>query len=265
MNTNTYTRGETTMTNHSTDPSMRKTARIAGLLYLVIIVAGIFAQFAVRSSLIVADDPTATADNIMASEGLYRAGIAADLVMIMSDVALALAFFVLLRPVSQSLSLLAAFFRLAQATVLGINLLNLFFALQLLSGADYLAVFDADQANALALVFLDAHATGYRLGLVFFGFSILVLGYLLARSGYFPRILGVGMIVASVGYLVDSFASVLLSNYSDYETIFGVVVFAPAIIAELALCVWLLWKGVTIRPQGAHSPAPTTQAETLGA
>ena len=265
MNIKTNALGKNDTTTHLADPSLRNTARIAGLLYLVIILAGIFAEFMVRSSLIVSGDAAATAENIMASEGLFRIGITSDLIMIMSDVAIALLFFVLLKPVSNTLALLAAFFRLAQAATLGINLLNLFFALQLLGGADYLGTLSADQSNALALMFLDAHATGYRLALVFFGFSILILGYLLVKSGYFPRILGVGMIVASFGYLIDSFANFLLPNYSDYEAIFNLVVFAPAFIAELSLCLWLLRKGVNVQQQDKGISLNTTQAEGLGA
>jgi hypothetical protein len=265
MNSNTYIPGVIDMTNRTAEPSLRKTARIAGLLYLMIIVAGIFAEFAVRSNLIVAGDAAATADNIMASEGLFRLGIAGDLIMIMSDVALALVFYVLLKPVSNVLALMAAFFRLAQAATLGINLLNLFFALQLLGGADYLGTLGTDQSNALALMFLDAHATGYRLALVFFGFSILILGYLLVKSDYFPRILGFGMLVAAFGYLIDSSASFLLSNYGDYEAVFSVVVFAPAIIAELSLCLWLLWKGVKVQQRGESTYLNTTQTEGIGA
>jgi hypothetical protein len=227
--------------------SNKKTARVAGLLYLIIIIAGIFAEFFVRQSLIVPGDATATADNIMASEELFRVGIASDLIMIICDVALALTFYVLLKPVSNSLSLLAAFFRLAQAAILGINLLNLFFVLQLLSGASYLAVFGADQLHALVLLFLDGHSIGYSIGLVLFGLSLFVLGYLVFKSGYFPRILGVLLIVASLGYLIDSFASFLLPNYENYEAIFALVVFLPAFVGELSMCLWLLVKGVKVQ------------------
>lgn len=247
MNPNTYALGGFEMTNRIADISPRKAARVAGLLYLIIIIAGIFAEFFVRQSLIVPGDAVATADNIMASEGLFRLGIAGDLIMIMSDVTLAVVFYVLLKPVSSSLSLLAAFFRLAQAAILGINLLNLFFVLQLLSGADYLTVFGADQLDALVLLFLNGHSIGYAIGLVLFGLSLLVLGYLVFKSGYFPRILGVLLIVASLGYLIDSFASFLLPNYDDYETIFALVVFLPAFIGELSMCLWLLVKGVKVQ------------------
>ncbi len=237
------------MTNRIDNTSQRKAARVAGVLYLTIIIAGIFAEFFVRQSLIVPGDAAATANNIMASEGLFRAGIAGDLIMIMCDVALALVFYVLLKPVSNALSLLAAFFRLGQAAILGINLLNLFFVLQLLSGADYLTVFGADQLDALVLLFLNGHSLGYSIGLVLFGLSLLVLGYLVFKSGYFPKILGVLLIVASLGYLIDSFASFLLPNYDDYEAIFALVVFLPAFIGELSMCLWLLIKGVKVQPR----------------
>jgi hypothetical protein len=243
----------------------KKTARVAGLLYLTIIITGIFAYFVIRGSLIVAGDAAATANNILASEGLFRVSIASDLIMIMCDVALALVFYVLLKPVSNALALLAAFFRLAQAATLGINLLNLFFALQLISGADYLTVVGADQLQAQAMLFLDAHGTGYAIGLVFFGFSIMVLGYLIFKSGYFPRILGVLLVVASFGYLIDSFARVLLPSYGNYEAIFTLVVFAPAFIAELSLCLWLLIKGVNVQGRDSSISLSTTQAEGMGA
>lgn len=98
--------------------------------------------------------------------------------------------------------------------------------------------------NALALIFLDIHGIGYSIALVFFGINCFVLGYLVFISGYFPRILGALLIVASAGYLVDSFAKVLLTNYNVYENIFNIVVFMPAFIGELAMCLWLLIKGV---------------------
>ena len=236
------------MTNRIAELSPRKTARVAGVLYLIIIIAGIAAEFFVRQSLKAPGDAAATAGNIMASEGLFRLGIAGDLMMIISDVALALAFYVLLKPVSNALSLLAAFFRLTQAAILAVNLLNLFFALQLLSGAEYLTVFGVDQLQALALLFLNSHSIGYSIGMVPFAFSLLVLGYLVFKSDYFPGILGVLLIVAAAGYLIDSFAGFLLPTYDNYETIFALVVFLPAFIGELSMCLWLLIKGVKVQP-----------------
>lgn len=236
----------------------KKTARIAGVLYFIIIVSGIFAEFFVRQSLVVPGDATATATNIMASEGLFRVGIAGDLIMIMSDIALALAFYVLLKPVSNALSLLAAFFRLVQATILGVNLLNLFFVLQLLSGAETFATLSADQLHSLASMFLTGHGIGYSIGLIFFGLSLFVLGYLVVKSGYLPKILGIMLLVAGAGYLIDSFASLLLPNYGDFETIFALVVFLPAFIGELAMALWLLFKGIDVPALEARALRPAS-------
>ena len=234
------------MVNRIADISPGKAARIAGFAYLIIIISGIFAEFFVRSSLFVAGNASATANNIVASESLFRIGIAGDLIMIMCDVVVALALYILLNQVNKSLALLAAFFRLAQAATLGINLLNLFFVLHLLSGADYLAVFGADQLHALVLLFLKGHSTGYLIGLVFFGFHCLILGYLIFKSDFIPRILGILLVFASLGYLIDSFANFLLPSYADYEMIFVFVVFVPAFIAELSFCLWLIFKGAKI-------------------
>jgi hypothetical protein len=100
--------------------------------------------------------------------------------------------------------------------------------------------------DASPLVYARVAGLGYLIGLVFFGFHCLVLGYLVFRSGYVPRVLGVLLIFASVGYLVDSFSRTLLSNYSEYEAIFTGVVFVPAFIAEASFCLWLLLKGVDV-------------------
>ncbi len=249
MSSNTLTLEKDKMKNNTNTASLFNIGRIAGLLYLTIIVSGIFAEFFVRQSLRVPGDASATAGNIMASESLFRLGIAADLAMIMSDVALALIFYVLLKKVNQSLSLLAAFFRLGQATILGLNLLNLFAVIQLLSRDSFLSTFEAGQLHSLAYLFFNAHGTGYSIAMVFFGFSILVLGYLIFRSGYIPKALGALLMLASVGYLVDSFAKFLMPNYASYEGIFTMVVFVPAFISELALCLWLLIKGLKVQPE----------------
>ena len=123
-------------------------------------------------------------------------------------------------------------------------------------GAGYLAVFGTDQLQALVLLFLKGHSLGYSIGLVFFGLSLFVLGYLVFKSGYFPRILGVLLIVASSGYLIDSFAGFLWPAYDDYAAIFALVVFLPAFIGELAMCLWLLVKGVKVQQWDNRAPAP---------
>jgi hypothetical protein len=222
--------------------SLRTVARIAGLLYLIVAVAGGFAQI-VRTIVLDSGDAAATAANVLDREWLYRLGFSSDVVAFSAEVVLALVVFVLLRSVNASLALLAAFLRLAQAATLGINLLNQFMVLLLLSGEDYLNVFDGAQLQALAQLFLEAHAIGYFIGLVFFGLHNIVLGYLVIKSGFLPKVLGILlMVVVSTGYTVDSFGNFL---FEGYPSILSVIVIAPAALVEFAFIIWLLVKGVS--------------------
>lgn len=229
-----------THTNSSNTHSLRQIARIAGVLYLIIIVAGMFGGLT-RESLLVSGDATATAENIIASEGLFRASILADLAMILADVAIGIAFFYLLKPVNQGLSLLSTGFRLAQAAALGINLLTLFIVLQYLNGD--MSAIGAESAETQAYVFFKAHGIGYNLALMFFATSILIQGYLVYISGYFPKLLGALLIVASAGYFIDNIASFILPNYADYADTFQMIVMV-AFPVELIMALWLLVKGI---------------------
>ena len=224
-------------------------ARLAGLGYLVIIVSGIYAEFVVRARLIVPDDAAATASNITAAEPLFRTALASEFVMLLCDVGVALALYVVFRSVSRNLALLAAFFRLVHAAIVGANLLNAYMPLLLLgSGLSSLGI---AQRQALALLYLEAHAYGYAVGLVFFGAYCLVLGYLVLRSRYVPRVLGVLLLLAAAGYLADSFARTLLSDYAAVESTFALLVFGPAFVAELSFALWLLVRGVRVPEERA--------------
>jgi hypothetical protein len=224
--------------------TLRLHARAAGAGYLVIIATGIFAEFFVRSSLIVRGDPAATAGNIADAAMLFRSGLAAELVMLTCDVFLAYALYVVFRGVSRRLALLAAFLRITHAAVVAVNLLFTWLPLQLATRTDYIAALAAESREAFGLLFLEAHAYGYTIGLVFFGVQCAVLGVLVLRSTLVPRLLGVLLLGASIGYLIDSFARTLLPAYADYEMVFTTVVFGPAFIAELSFALWLLLKGV---------------------
>jgi hypothetical protein len=232
------------MTRHTGETSPHLYARIAGILYLIIIVCGIFSEVFIRASLIVKGDAVATATNILASEWLFRIGFAADALMILSDVAIAVLFFVLLEPVSKTLSLTAAVFRLAQAVVLGINLLNYYAPLLLLNGDGVAAAFGTERMYSLVMLFLDIHSHGYDLGLLFFGLSSLILGHLIVRSDYFPGVLGYGLMAAAVVYLTGSFTRFLFPGFVSLIAPIYIVPF----IAELSFCLWLLVKGIRTRP-----------------
>ncbi len=226
------------------DISTKTLARTAGILYLVIIAAGIFAEFFVRGGLVIPGDAVQTAANIKEGNMLFRLGITADMIMILADVAIGVFFYFLLKPVNKTLALLAAFFRLAQAATLGVNLLNLLIVQHLLGGGEFLTSLGAGQVPAMVTLFLNAHSSGYLLGLVFFGVHCLILGYLMYKSGFIPKILGALILIAAFGYLLDSFANFLLPSYKEYQDIFMTLVFLPAFIGELALALWLVIKGV---------------------
>jgi len=193
----------------------------------------------VPSNLIVPGDAATTANNIMASEGLFRAGIVSDSVVFLIEIVITVILYVLLKPVSKTLSLVAAFARLAMTVIQGINLFNHFTALELLSGAGYLTVFEPDQLYALVLLFLNAHENVVLIWGLFFGLHLFVLGYLVYKSGYIPRFLGVLLVIASLCYLTQSFGNILLPQY---EEIFASVGLLSMI--ELAFPLWLLIKGV---------------------
>ncbi|MGM0877447.1 MAG: DUF4386 domain-containing protein [Bacillota bacterium] len=231
------------MTNGIAEKSPFVYARFAGFGLLLMFILAIFANFFVLESLIIPGDAATTANNIIANELLFRGGISSFIIVIILDVLVAWALYILLKPVNKNLALLAAWFRLIYTAIFGVALYKFLSVLQLLSGADYLTVFETDQLHAQVMLFINAFNNGWLIALVFFGFHLFVVGYLIFKSGFMPRILGILLIMASMGYLIDSFAKLLLSNYTDYETIFLLIVAVPGVIGELSLALWLLLKG----------------------
>ena len=175
--------------------SPRLKARIAGVFYLLTILTRMFVEIFVRNRLVVSDDAAATATNILAHEPLWRWGFAGDIIAFASYIALTALLYELFKPVNRSLSLVAAFFGLAACVVQAISSLFHLAPLVVLGGAPYLSVFTVEQLQALALVFLKLRAAAYHnIGLVFFGLYLLLVGILILRSTFLPRILGVLMV-----------------------------------------------------------------------
>lgn len=223
--------------------SLHKAAQFAGIGYLIIIITGIGANFFVLENLVVQGNADATANNILANETLFRIGIFSFIVMVIADLLVAWALYIFFKPVNNEISLLVAWLRLVNSTIFAIALYNLFSVLQLLSGADYLTAFNSNQLQAQVMIFLDAFNNTWLIGLLFFGMHLYFLSYLIIKSNYIPKILGVFLFIASVGYLADSFASFLLPNYKNYQEIFLLIVLVPGLIGELSFCLWLLIKG----------------------
>jgi hypothetical protein len=239
-------------------PNNKTTARIAGFLYLSIFIIAPLSLLYLPSTLIVPGDALATATNINDAASLFRIGIAGDAVLFMIEVALAAIFYVLLRPVNKTLSLISAFSRLGEAFIMGLNVLVHLFVLHLANSAEYLTAFDPNQVHALVELFLRMHDNGILVGQVFFGFHLVTLGILLYKSGYFPRVLGVLLMVASIGYLLESFGNFVLPKY---EEIYATVVILLAAIPELSFTLWLLVKGV--RPLQDDEPAPASPLQPV--
>ena len=203
----------------------------------------IFANFVVIGGLVESGDAVATAENIVESEGLFRAGLVAFTIVFVVDVVVAWALYVLFRLLSRDLSLLAAWFRLVYTVFLGVALIFFFVALQLLSGADYLAAFASGQVDAHALLAVDAFNYAWLVGLVCFGFHLILLGYFVVASGWTSRVLGYVLMVAGVAYIIDTLARAVVADYADFENLFLAIVAIPSVIGELWFTVWLLRSG----------------------
>ena len=220
-------------------------ARLAGLLYLVIIIAGLGAELGLRGPLIDFSNASGTAAEILAAPGRFRLAIAADLVMALSDAGLAILLYLIFRGVAPGLALSAMVFRLIQTVLIAASLMALLTAWLLLMSADQLT-----DAPALALVFLDLHGHGYDLGLVFFGVNNLIMGALVWRSDLFVNMFGAGLTIAGIVYLIGSGLRLFAPELSSE--------FAPAymltILAETAFCLrLLLQREPELKGTGAQS------------
>jgi hypothetical protein len=218
-------------------------ARAGGVLYLIIIAVGIFGELFTRGSLIVPGNAVASARHIADSIFLWRVGIAGDILMLMCDIGVMLVFYVLLTPVSRNIALFALLSNLVQTSVLVANKLNLLIPAFLLGDAEYLKAFTPQQLQALAYVSLRTHDIGFALGLIFFGMTCIALGYLIFRSAYLPKVLGMGMQLAGVCYIINSFALILAPGLAP--RLFPAILLPP-FIAELSTALWLLVKGVNL-------------------
>ena len=227
----------------TTTLSPQRYARFAGLLYLVIIIAGALGELMIRGSLVVGGDAAATAARIASASQLWRIGIAGDLLMHVCDVFVMWAIYVLLRPVSRNLALLVLLLNLIQTAVLVANKLSLLVPLLLLGDPVYAQAFNPAQLQAWSNLAIDLHGYGFGVGLIFFGFVLLVEGYLVRKSGFLPRVIGALLQVAGVCYLVNSIALLLAPDLAS--RLFPAILM-PSLIAELSFALWLLVKGVDV-------------------
>lgn len=223
--------------------SPRLKARIAGVLYLIVISGGIFAEIFVRGRLIVPGDPAATVHNIMVHELLYRLGFAVEIFYCACNVPLTLIFYELFKVVNVGFARMVVFFALVGTAIESTSLLLHFAPLIFLSGGPSFIAMNADQLQVLAYASLQVFERGFAVGLVFFGFYCLSLGYLIFRSTFFPRVIGVLLAIQGLCYLINSFATSLVPEFA--AKFFSYLEISA--IAEVSLCLWLLIIGVNVQ------------------
>lgn len=224
--------------------SIQQQARAAGLLYLVLALIAPIGLMYVPGKLIVTGNATATADNIRASEGLFRIGIASELIHQAIGLFLVLALYRLFKPVSETLARqMLILGGLVSVPIMFVNVLNEVAALILVSGANFLSVFERAQLDALAYLFVRLHGEGITVASIFWGLWLFPFGMLVIRSGFIPRVFGVLLMIAGVGYLASSFATLLLPQYAQ---LVAKVAF-PLEVAEVPIIFWLLIWGARTR------------------
>jgi hypothetical protein len=237
--------------------SPKRLARIAGLLYLIVGIFGGFAIAYVTAKVYVPGDAVTTAGNVLANSGLVRIGVIADLLQATVFVFLAMVLYVLLSDVNKNVARAMVILVAIATTMMCLNEVFQFAALLLATDGSYVAAFGAAGSNALVLLLLDMHHYGFLIAQIFFGLWLVPLGYLAYRSGMFPKVLGVVLIVGGVSYLLDMLAAFLVPDVGKQIHSFLAI---PPTIAEIWTLGYLLVKGVKVPAQGTL----TVRAGTIG-
>ncbi len=219
----------------SGERSVRRSALVAGVALLVMSALAAVGGLVVLQGLVTPDDPAKTAEDVMASEGMFRLGVLSLYLVVVLDVVVAWALLRVFGPVNEGLSRLAAWFRLAYAAVFAVAISQLAGVPHLLDSKEYATAFDANQLSAQAMLRIDAYNDIWFAGLILFGVHLGVIGYLAYRSGYVPRVLGVLLLIAGLGYVFDSFSTVLSSS--------PIVVSTVTFLGEFLLAIWLVARG----------------------
>lgn len=230
---------------HPTD----KAARVAGAVYLSMVFTAPFSLIYVPRTLIVRGDATATANNILTHETLFRLGIVADLISSVIFVCLAIALYRLLSGVNKTQASLMVALVLVSVAVGFMDVLNNIAALTLFRGGEFLGVFDKPQRDSLAMLFLRLHGQGIVINEIFWGLWLVPFGVLVIKSRFLPRILGAWLILNGFAYLAISFTGLLVPQYNAmvYNIAF------PVLFGEMAIALWLLIKGAKVQPLAAHA------------
>lgn len=215
--------------------------RLLGILYLAVILCAGFSQGYVRESIVVSNSASATAQNILANESLFRLGLSLDLIAFIIDAVISVFMYQLFKPFGKNLAMVSSTLRLIAHPAIGsLNLLNHYLAFQALNGADFLSAFSELQLQSLSLLFMQAHQYGYLIAGGFFGLHCFLLGILIYRSDSTPNILGGFLMGSAIGYLIETFGNF---NVPGYETQTALIVGVAAAIGEVSLTLYWLIVG----------------------
>ena len=228
----------------------KKTARVAGLLYLLVVLTGPFVLIYVPSKVFVAGDATATANNILAHQSLFRAHIVVGLVSELLFISVVLALYRLLKGVSLQLATLMVILILIDAPLAFLRVANQVATLTFVRGADFLAAFDKPQRDALATLLINLDRQGILVSEVFWGLWLLPLGLLVYRSGFLPRLLGVWLFINGLAYLAISSTGLLLPQHLKVVS----AIATPVLFGEMAFMLWLLIVGARVQPSTVAAP-----------
>jgi len=249
------------MAIYTVDNAQRTAAKAAGFSYLITFATVVYVNFGIHDRLIIRNNAAETARNILAHERLFRIGIAGDLIYCVGIVVLLTALYVILKPISRGLALLAAFWRFVWVLTWLAMTLNLFDALRLLSGADYLRALEAEQSQALARLYLSTRFDYYYVGLLFGALSSTVCAYLWFRSRYIPRSLAAFGVIASAFCVACTFFFYIFPNFDEIVNLWWFD--TPMGIFDIALSFWLLVKG--LRASGIPEPDKERERASAGA
>ena len=248
------------MTNSISDTSQHRAAKVAGLMFLFNLMLPLLNWIFVLSKLIDSENAIATANNIMANEWLFRIAMSVELMMSVGLIALAVALYIILKPVNRNLALLALLWKLAEATIVAVIVLISFIALQILNEEAYLTVFTQEQLLVHVGFLLNKHTVLYSIPMIFLGLDLVLFFYLFFKSKYIPGILAVFGILSYALIFIYAFIKLLVPEYAmtpATNNILQIISYTPSCLLELTIGIWLLFKGIKVHQRDNQTEKPS--------
>ena len=238
------------MTNDIVANSQRRAARLAGFMFLLIVIGWTLNWTLIDSRLVVTGNITSTVNNIIANEQLFRFGILNELILSVSGLVLAIALYIILKPIYKNLALLALCLKMVEAVIATVNVLITFIVLQMLNGKENMTVFKPEQLLDIVGLFFNIRINGATISMVFLGLGFMVFFYLLIKSKYIPGILAGFGFLSYLLILINSLLNILVPQNAAAMTMvnaISVILMTPSILFELTIGIWLLIKGINMQ------------------